>query len=483
MRAPLALAGALACLPAAPAAGQAPAPGTPSHPRELVLPPLRPYLPPVPTRTELEGGGVLLSIEDRELPLVDGVLLFRGGTAEVPAERAGLLELLAEALREGGSERTPGAQLDAWLDSHAATLEVRAERDALRFEFSCVEADLGRVLEYLGELIALPAYPEAAVEGSRNRLLTRIARRDEDPASLARHLLDRVVYGADAPRARRPQRAAVQAATRRALLEHHRRVLGPQRLLAGATGAVSALEMAARLEALLSGVGGVEPPPRPTPAAFRRPSRTRIHLYDRPGLPQAEIRLAGPGTRRLQRDYAPLYLWSYALGAGGTSNRLMVRLRTELGLVYQGSLFFAPGWGRAGRLLGSTSTRVESVPRVLEELGALLQAGLAPLEAQELEAVRGRVLNAEVFQVDRPEKVLARALDLELHGYPPDFWERRAERLRSLSAREVARAVGRYVDADRLVLVVVGPAAELRESLEALGEVVLLEPLAGAQDD
>ncbi len=47
----------------------------------------------------------------------------------------------------------------------------------------------------------------------------------------------------------------------------------------------------------------------------------------------------------------------------------------------------------------------------------------------------------------------------------------------------MARAVGRYVDADRLVLVVVGPAAELRESLEALGEVVLLEPLAGAQDD
>lgn len=446
----------------------------PAHPDRIAVPPLEPYLPPVPERMPLAGGARLVLIESRELPLVDGVLVFRGGRLELDAAQAGLLELMADALREGGSERTDGAQLDDWLDSHAATIDVRAELDALRIEFSCVQTDLGQVLEYIGELVALPAYSGAALEGSRTRLLTKIARRDEAPDELARHLLDVVVYGAQSPLARRPQRATIEATTRQDLLRHHRATLGPDRLIVGATGAVSAADLAARLEAVLAGIAPVGPPRRTAPTVFRHPSRRRIYLYDRPGAAQAEIRLAGPGTRRLHGDYAPLFLWSHALGAGGTSNRMMTRLRTELGLIYQGGLFFAPGWDRAGRLLGHCSTRSDAVGRVLENLLLLLQEGRRPLAGPELDAVRRRVMNASVFEVDRPEKILARALDLEFHGYPADFWQRRAERLRALTAQEVSEAVGRYVDVDRLVFLVIGPADELEEQLAAFGEVVRL---------
>jgi zinc protease len=449
----------------------------PEHPERIALPPLRPFLPPEPLRIPLAGGAQLLLLESRELPLVDGLLIFRGGRLEETADQAGLLDLLADALREGGSERTDGGSLDAWLDSHAATIAVRAELDALRIEFSCVQADLGQVLEFIGELIALPAYPEAQLEGGRTRLLTQIARRDENPDELARHLLDRVVYGEDSPLARRPERRVVEGLGREALLAHHRRLLGPDRLLVGVTGAVGPDELSARLNSMLSTLKPVGPPISPGPTVFRRPSRRRIYLYDRPGAPQAEIRLAAPGTRRLQPDYVPLYLWSFAIGAGGTSNRMMVRLRTELGLIYQGGLLFSPGWGRAGRLIGSCSTRAEATDQVVASLLEILKEGRAPLPEAEFKAVRRRVSNAGVFEVDRPEKVLARALDLELHGYPGDFWVRRAERLRSLTAEEIAQAVARYVDVDRLVLVVVGPADLLAERLAAHGEVIRLAPL------
>jgi len=451
-------------------------PALPEHPDDLARRPLQPFAAPRPVRLELPRGATLLVIPDEELPLVDGSLVFRGGRGAQLEAPPGLLELMADVLREGGSERTRGWELDRWLDSHAAKLDLRVEEDALHVDFSCVASDLGEVLEAVGELLVIPAYPESELEKSRRRLLTRILRRDEDAGRLADHLLDRVGFGAASWIARRPAPEAVAGFEREDLLALHRQVFGADRLIAAATGAVEPQRLAALLDPLLRRLPRLEALEPAPPRVFRQPARTRIHLYDRPGLAQTEVRLAAPGPRRLQRDYAPLLLWSYAVGAGGTSNRLMVRLRTELGLIYQGELYFEAGWSRGGRLYGSCSTGAASAGEVVRQLVGLLKQARAPLPQDELEAVRRRLENTLVFEIDQPEEVLRRAVDVELHGYPDDFWEEREERLRETNPEEVAAAVDRHLDADRLLIVVVGPAEQLVPQLEPLGEVVLIEP-------
>jgi len=447
---------------------------TPARPEHVRTPPLRPFVPPTPDRFELERGGHLLVIAREGLPLVDGTLLFPGGRLAEDPELAGVADLMADVLREGGSERTSGTQLDDWLDSHAASIRITSDLDALRIDFSCVSTDLGNVLVYIGELLVLPAYPESEIEKSRARLATRLARSAEDPAQLAEELLDELCAGEDSLIARRPTLASVEAITRRDLLGLHRRVIGPARLLAGVTGAVEPNSLLAQMNTLLARLEPAGPLPRHDPAVFRRPSRTTIYLYDRPNAAQSEVRIASPGTRRLDRDYVPLVLWSHAVGQGGAANRMMVRLRAELGLIYGGSLAFRPGWARAGRLLGACSTRSDAAARVVGGCLEILKEGQAPLPEEELEAVRRRVLNAGVFEVDSPEEMLRRALDVEFHDYPSDFWAKRADRLRSTSAEEVAAAVARQLDVDRLIVLVVGPADALAEELAAYGEVVRL---------
>lgn len=446
----------------------------PTSPTEVPVPPLRPFVAPRPVRLKLEKGARLLVIESDALPLVDGTLLFRGGLRQVALESAGLAELWADVLREGGSDRTSGAELDRWLDSHAASIAVTAEDDALRIDFSCVSSDLDNVMEFIGELLMIPAFPAQELEKSRTRLLTKIARRDEDSAQFARYWLDRLCYGEDSRSARRPSLASVQPITRADLQEFHDSSLATNRMIVGATGAVSPAGLAARLDGILSKLPVLGNLERERPEVFRRPSRTRIHLYDRPGMAQAEIRLACPGTRRVHQDYVPLYLWSYVVGAGGLSNRMMVRLRTELGLIYQGGMFFAPEWNRAGRLIGRCRTSSESVGEVVRQLVQILKSATAPIPESELEAVRRRLQNSLVFEVDRPEEVLERALDAELYGTPVDFWERRDANLSAVDQDDVAAAVARYLDVDRLVILVVGPAEIVRPQLEALGEVVMI---------
>ncbi len=443
------------------------------HPRELRLPPLQPYSPPPARSLDLDRGAQLLVIEDHELPLVDGSLLFRGaGSASDPPGKEGLAALLADVLRSGGSESTSGAELDDRLDALAASLTVTAERGSLRIDFSCLSEDLDQVLEAVGQLLIIPAYPESELEKSRRRALTRLQLRASEPRARADDELLRIAFGPGAVEARRASERSLLRIEREDLLRFHAERLGMDRLVAGVIGDVQRATLGAQLETSLSRLPRAAAELRREPAVFLMPSRTTVYLIDDPSAAECEVRLAGPGTRRLDGDLPALSLWSHAMGYGSSSNRMMRSLRTELGLIYSGGLYFRPEWERTGRLEAYFSTRTDTVGSAVSTLLGLLRESLAPLPAKELETVRARVQRAQVLDYDRPQEVLARALDLEFHDYPPDFWQRYARRLEDLEPEDVAAAARRHLDPDRLVIVVLGPAELVEAQLTPLGQLV-----------
>ena len=449
----------------------------PSHPRGLKPPPLQPFSPPPARSLDLDRGARLLVIEDHDLPLVNGTLLFRGaGSASDPVGKEGLAALMADVLRGGGSESTSGSELDDRLDSLAASLSIQAEPDALRLDFSCLSEDLDQVLEAIGQLLIIPAYPELELEKSRQRALTRLQLQANDVRARADTELLRIAFGEGSPQSRQVTVSSLAEIERSDLLRFHAERLGMNRLIVGVLGDVQRATLGAQLETSLSRLPRAAAELRERPSVFRVPSRTTIYLIDLPDAPQCEVRLAGPGTRRIDRDLAALSLWSYATGYGSSTSRMMRSLRTELGLIYSGGLFFRPEWERAGRLEAFFSTSPDSVGAAVSTVLGLLRDSLAPIPSAELELVRARVQRSAVLEFDRPQEILSRALDLEFHHYPADFWQRYAERLEELTPEDIAAAVGRHLNPDRLVVVALGPAAALEAQLAPLGELVRWPP-------
>jgi zinc protease len=445
----------------------------PSAPSELPRVALPPFEPPRPERVEL-GSAVALLLPERELPLVSGWCCFRGGALDEPAERIGLYALLGEALREGGSRSEDGEALDAWLDERAASIEVHVDRDSVRIGFAALAADLPLVLQRIAGLLGEPAYPQEALERARGRLLAGIARRDDNASGMADRALVRLAYGPRSPYAREATSATAGAITRDDLLAAHARIFQRTRLVAGCSGD---FERAAALDALRTLLATL---PEGTPAAappqpqFDVPERSRLWLLDRPGVPQCELRLAAPGLSRRDPRYPAAYLWSHAVGLGMTS-RMMARVRTELGLAYSVGAIFRPEWNVDGRLYAWCGTRNDAAARALTEMiEQLQQALLTELPQAELDAARERLQNAEIFRIDTPQKVLQRALDLELYGLPPDFHERVLARVRELSPREVQQAVASLAAPQQLIAVAVGPLDEIRPGLEQVLETLVL---------
>ena len=454
----------------------------PDHPRTIIPPALRSYSANAPKRAPLSGGAELLVIEDDSLPLVDGTLVFRFGSVLDPSAKIGLTSIAADCMREGGSESSSGAELDAWLDLRAATLEILPAEETLTLRFSCASEDLRELLARIVELAKAPLFPEEILAISKQRARSAVAREEDDAGTFADALLLQVVYGSSSPWARRPTTQSINAIEREDLLAWHEANLGPDRLVAGVTGDVSSVPLAEHLSSLLEGWEAAPKAAIAPAPVFNVPAQTTIHLYDRPGVPQTELRFAGPGLLRLHPDYAPLLLWSDVVGIGGATNRMMVRLRTELGLAYSVGAYFRPGWEHSGRLIGFIGTRNEAVGTALSTMFEVIKQSVDPFEAAELSDALERHRNAEVFRVDTPHKVLDRAMLLVLHGYPEDFWDKNWGRLALLDAEQVAAAARRHIDAERMVVVAVGPADELEAQLAEFGAVIRLDSDPPARD-
>jgi predicted Zn-dependent peptidase len=72
--------------------------------------------------------------------------------------------------------------------------------------------------------------------------------------------------------------------------------------------------------------------------------------------------------------------------------------------------------------------------------------------------------------------VLSSLVDIEIQDLPENSLDTYRQRVRALSAEDVAAEARRFLHPDRMGIVVVGPASELVPQLESLGNVEVIAP-------
>ena len=103
---------------------------------KIPVPPLRPFNPPQPKRIELKNGMIILLEEDHELPFINGAINIRGGERDVPANKAGLMDLYELTWRTSGTTTQNGDKLDDLLEAKAAKVETGGDVDSTAVAWS-----------------------------------------------------------------------------------------------------------------------------------------------------------------------------------------------------------------------------------------------------------------------------------------------------------------------------------------------------------
>jgi zinc protease len=470
---------ALPCLAAClffllPAAfAQAPTPATAQPWKSIPIPPLHQFKPLEPTRFTLPNGVEVFLEEDHELPFISGFVRVRGGSRDVPADKVGLISLYGESWRTSGTAKESGDALDDSLAAKAASIETTGGAAATGLSWSGFASDFDSVFGSAMELLLHPVFQQQKLDLAKRSMISGILRRNDDAGQIAQREAVEIAYGRDNPYGRQAEIATVSAVKLDDLSAWHDKTVVGSNLIVGIIGDFDSKGMEQKLRAAFGGI------PQGTklvtaPIDFKQPT-PGIYFANKSDVDQSNIYLVGLGTQEDNPDFYALSVMNEVF-SGGFASRVVQQVRTKLGLAYEVGGSFGAAYDHPGLFVVVAGTKsVSSVPAtnaILDEIRGLRTR--PPTEAELLRA-KDDLLNSFIFRYDSPEKVLNEQVTLAVYGYPADFLERYRAGVEKVTSDDVARVAQKYVQPEKLAIVVVGNTPDIQPPLDGLGKVTTLD--------
>ncbi len=453
--------------------------------QQIPVPTLPAFHPPQPKRIQLSNGMVIFLQEDHELPLISATARIRGGSSNEPAAKVGLVDMFGEVWRTGGTKTQTGDQLDDFLEIRAAKVETGGGSDSTDVSLSCLKADFDDVFKVFVDLLQNPEFRADKLDLAQKQADDGISRRNDEVGGIASRESAKLAYGADNPYTRQPEYSTIAAITRQDLLDWHKTYVHPINIILGVSGDFDATAMEAKLRAAFeSWPKGADAPHNEVQF---HPAAPGYYLIPKGDVNQSSIHMLTLGTTRNNPDYYAISVFNEAFG-GGFSSRLFNDIRTKRGLAYNvgggiGSSFGHPGVQQF--VAGTKSqTTIEAIQALDEDIDDLAKH---PITDEEINHAKDAILNAFIFRLDSPDKVLAERMTYEFYGYPADWLDKFPVEVQKVTAADANRIAAKYVHRDQLAVLVVGNTKEFDKPLSSLGAVkeidIKIPPPPGAKED
>lgn len=430
----------------------------------------RPFHFPPFLRHRLANGLEVLAARLPGVPLISLELVTPAGGQQDPRGQEGLAALTAGAIDEGTRLRS-SLEIAAHVERLGGYLTAGIDWDEGFLSIGLLSRHLPAGLELLVEVATEPTFPDQEIERLRKQRLTELVRRGQDPGLLAEDRLASVVYRGtvyDHPLTGLP--GSLAALTRDDLLAFYRSyytLAGSQLIAVGDLDPEALLRVAEERFAALPAGPPAAPEIVPVPLGG-----VEVHIVDRPGGAQTELRIGHAGVPRTNPDYIPLIVLNTILGGKFTS-RINLNLRERHGYTYGASSRFAPRLGPGPFMVDAAVATESTGAAAAETLAEIRRIRDEPVAPQELEETVSYVSGVFPYTFQTTSDLARRLETLAVYGLPNDYFERYLARLPTITREEIQTVAQRHLHPDRIAVVAVGPAEALLPQLEPLGEVTV----------
>ena len=412
----------------------------------------------VPKRTVLNDGMVLLTSEQRALPMVSIELLIDAGSRYEPADQAGLANLTARLLTYGTQKRT-AVQISETLDFMGASLSASCGEDLASLSMTILKKDLARGLELLAEVLTQSNFPVPEIDRQKQAVVASIRARQEDPGAVAglafaAALFPKSPYGRPVEGTEASVKLLQQGNLKNFFTQHYR----PNRAIMAVVGDVGEKEIADALNKALKGWSKGATAQKPLRAAQVGASRTVQIQKD---LTQANIVLGHNGVARDNPDYYALQVMNYILGGGGFSSRAMDSIRNERGLAYSVYSYFAAEKSHGSFqfvMQTKNETAAEAIRIAKEEMRRMREELVSE---QELSDAKDYLIGSFPLRFDTNHKVASFLAQVEYFELGLDYPERYADLIRKVTREDVGRVAKQNLRPDEIITVVVGDTTKI----------------------
>lgn len=446
---------------------------TPKHYTDLEFEPLPEIELPEYERYELDNGMVVYLAEDRDLPLISGTAIIRTGARFEPANKVGLAQLTGTVMRSGGTKNHPAAELNTILEQKAASVETNISNSSGSASFSTLTEDLETVFPLFVEVLRQPAFAPDKFAIAKNQQKGSIARRNDDPNSIASREFNKVLYGETSPYARTIEYQTLDNISRQDAIDFYQTYVRPENIILGIVGDFATESMLTRIEDTLgnwqvnTSIASLEPP-----AASQKYSQG-IFAIDRPQQTQSNILLGHIGGQFDSPDYPTLSVLNGVLN--GFGGRLFNEVRSRQGLAYSVYGSWSPSYDYDGMFLAGGQTQTNNtVPFIKSVTNQIKKLRNELVTEQELANAKESILNSFVFNFQNPSQTLSRLIRYEYFDYPEDFIFEYQDKIQNTTRENILDAAQEYLQPDQLITLVVGNIQAMNPPLSNLEQEISL---------
>lgn len=452
-----------------------------AHPNQIQYPEFR-FVPPKPQdyRDTLANGIPVYVVEDRRLPALSVTATVRAGSIYDPDSLRGIGGITASLMRTGGTESYTGDEFDARTEFLAAEIGCSMAGTMATASLEILKKDFDEGLRLFAQMLRSPRFDANKLELEKKRVLDAIAHRWDSPQTVSQIAFSRLMYGSF-PAGRLATVQTVKAMKQQAAKDCYARFFHPPNLILTVSGDMDRKEMLAKLnQAFGDWKSGPAAPPIPK---WEEPMpEGKLFFVERPAN-QAFIAMGLRAIQRPSADEYPLIVLNHILGGGSFTSRLMGRVRSDEGLVYDvrsdmESNYFYPGLFSITLQTKSASAAYASALCV-QELKRLRDT-LATTE--ELDAAKRSLIESFPSLFRTGEDIAASFRLNEYWGRPFDHFERYPARIKALTLEDLNSAAQKYLDPGKLTTVMVGDLAAARagdgehpQKLSDLGDLQIVK--------
>jgi zinc protease len=426
----------------------------------------RPFAISKPFETKLENGLKIIIFEDSKLPLVSFRLAFRFGEID---DQNRQLSILTSMLKEGTKQFT-SKQLADETDKIGASISIGSSLDDTIIAASSLSIYQSKMLALMSEVLFNPTFPQDELDLKKMNAIESLKFNRSDAGFLGDERFSKIVYGEHPYAVTSPTISQVENITQKDLIDLHAKKFIPNNATFLVVGDVKKDDLVAEISAIFGDwkEGVVEI--KETDEVPQRTKKT-LTVVDRADSAQSNIIIGNPAINRTHEDYFPCLVMNQILGSGATS-RLFMNIREDKGYTY-GAYSSFDARRLTGTFEASAEVRNEVTGAAMKEFFYELNR-IRDVDVSEDDISLAKSFLTGVFplKVETIEGLMGQLVSQELFNLPEDYLDTYREKINSVSIPDIRRVAMKYIDVDKIAIVVVGNLAEISSQIEEFADVM-----------
>jgi len=432
--------------------------------------PAAPKTPSVPEyyNKQLANGLNIIGTLDKEAPKVTMLITIHGGEYVLDPEqkKTGLAWMTASMLNEG-TEKFTTEEISEKLDKLGSEIVFTAdEGDYTNIFVKSLSKNIDATLAILEEKLLHPGFREDDFKRLKKAAIEGLVHEKKVAEITAQKLFNNILYGNNQFGMYASEKT-MKKITLDDVKNYYQNYYSPKVAKLVIVSDIAEPVILPKLEFLNKWTG--KDVVMPLFTGFPEIPKTQIYLAHKDDAAQSVIFIGQPGLKYdANGEYFKAKVSNFPLG-GAFNSRLNLNLRESKGYTYgirsgfEGSEYPGAFYVFASVRLSATDS---SLREIMNELNGYTKNGITD---QELASTKSSMLNSDILKYETPEQKASFLAQIARYNLSRDFTQKQSALLKEITKDEVNSITRKWIQPDKLCVLVVGNKYMIKDKLEKLG--------------